>query len=75
MFNVGHHVNISNASDDGDLTICGTNDCQDPEVTARNIENYKPASILTLYILLSIMTLMITSAILIGKSNLEYTVR
>ena len=49
-----------------DLSVCGKNDCQDPEVIAATIEQYEPANLTTLYIALSIMSAMVLGSAVIG---------
>ena len=36
------------------LSICGRNDCQDPNITNANIERYEPASQMLIHILIGI---------------------
>ena len=40
------------------ISVCGINDCQDPDVIAATIEQYEPANLITLYVALSIMSSM-----------------
>ena len=49
-----------------DLSVCGRNDCQDPDVIAATIEQYEPANLTTLYVALSIMSTMVLGSAVIG---------
>ena len=39
----------NNGTSTFDVTVCGKNDCQDPNTTAENIDQYEPANDVTLY--------------------------
>jgi len=39
----------TNETSSPDLSVCGINDCQDPNITEQNIGQYEPASDITLY--------------------------
>ena len=39
-----------------DLSICGRNDCQDPNITDQNSDRYEPASQTLIYILVGVMS-------------------
>ena len=39
-----------------DLSICGKNDCQDPNITDQNSDRYEPASQTLIYILAGVMS-------------------
>ena len=48
-----------------DLSICGKNDCQDPNVTNENLNRYEPASQTLVYILIGVTAGLVIMAMLI----------
>ena len=50
-----------------DLSICGKNDCQNPNVTDENGERYQPASMTLIYILVGVMGGLVVTAMIIHK--------
>ena len=48
-----------------DLSICGKNDCQDPNVTDQNLNRYEPASEVLIYILIGVTAGLVVIAMLI----------
>ena len=48
-----------------DLSVCGRNDCQDPNVTDQNLNRYEPASETLVYILIGVTAGLVVIAILI----------
>nr|XP_039257116.1 UNC93-like protein [Styela clava] len=48
-----------------DLSVCGANDCQDPNITAQNLEQYVPPTQRSLYILIGILSLLIVLSIIV----------
>ena len=48
-----------------DLSICGKNDCQDPNVTSENLNRYEPASQTLVYILIGVTAGLVVLAMLI----------
>ena len=45
----GSSTEDNNGTSTFDVTVCGKNDCQDPNTTAKNIDQYEPANDVTLY--------------------------
>ena len=50
-----------------DLSICGKNDCQDPNLTNENSDRYEPASITLIYILVGVMGGLVLLAMIIHQ--------
>ena len=50
-----------------DLSVCGINDCQDPNITEVNSDRYEPASITLIYALIGVSGGMVLVAMLIHK--------
>ena len=48
-----------------DLSICGKNDCQDPNITNQNLNRYEPASEKLVYILIGMTAALVVVAMLI----------
>ena len=48
-----------------DLSICGRNDCQDPNITDQNSDRYEPASQTLIYILVGVMSGFVVVAMII----------
>ena len=48
-----------------DLSICGANDCQDPNITDANLSRYEPASPILIYILIGVCAGMVLIAMVI----------
>ena len=49
-----------------DISVCGKNDCQDPNTTAENISQYEPATEATLYAMLGAMAFLCLLGMLIS---------
>ena len=52
---------------DRDLSVCGINDCQDPNITEANSNRYEPASMTLIYILVGVSGGMVLVAMSIHK--------
>ena len=50
-----------------DLSICGKNDCQDPNLTNENSDRYEPASPTLIYILVGVMGGLVLLAMIIHQ--------
>ena len=50
-----------------DLSVCGINDCQDPNITEANSDRYEPASMTLIYVLVGVTGGMVLVAMSIHK--------
>ena len=48
-----------------DLSVCGRNDCQDPNVTDQNLSRYEPTSETLVYILIGVTAGLVLLAIVV----------
>ena len=55
----------SNGTCERDVSVCGKNDCQDPNITEANIEQYEPANQVTRYSTIAAMSALVFLSIII----------
>lgn len=55
---------LSTQEPERDVSFCGANDCQDPEITSQNLDQYNPPSDKSLYILIGILSSLIVLSVI-----------
>ncbi|XP_076825985.1 protein unc-93 homolog A-like [Clavelina lepadiformis] len=60
----------SNFTTNRNFSFCGANDCQDPNITLANIEQYTPAFVATRYSLIAFLAGLILIAVILYRVNL-----
>ncbi|CAK8679203.1 unnamed protein product [Clavelina lepadiformis] len=60
----------SNFTTNRDFSFCGANDCQDPNITLANIEQYTPAFVATRYSLIAFLAGLVLIAVILHMVNL-----
>ncbi|CAK8679200.1 unnamed protein product [Clavelina lepadiformis] len=60
----------SNFTTNQDFSFCGANDCQDPNITLANIEQYTPAFVATRYSLIAFLAGLVLIAVFSYRVNL-----
>ncbi|CAK8679204.1 unnamed protein product [Clavelina lepadiformis] len=65
----------SNFTTNRDFSFCGANDCQDPNITLANIEQYTPAFVATRYSLIAFLAGLILIAVILYRVSLPVEAR